>query len=141
MMVVPVLITSCHVSENLNIGPVIPQTSIMVNAMKNVTGLPVSLVMFKANRSKIGVSNFFSFFFIMIYLRSKICKKGIVATQLFLRKVSKIFQQGHLRFNFVHFPKLCALCVFSLCSLREICFRQKFTKIWFCLHQPGYPFL
>jgi hypothetical protein len=64
MIVVPVLIASCHVSENLKIGPLIPQIKITENAIKNVTGLPVSLVMLKANFSKISVKGFGSLFFI-----------------------------------------------------------------------------
>lgn len=43
-MVVPVLITSCQVSENLNIGPVIPQTIIINAAVIKAMGEPVALV-------------------------------------------------------------------------------------------------
>jgi hypothetical protein len=39
-MVVPVLITNCHVSLNLNKGPVIIQTRIVADAIKNADGLP-----------------------------------------------------------------------------------------------------
>src|SRR5687768_8390272 len=39
-MVVPVLITSCHVSENLNRGPVRAQTMTTVNAVANPQLLP-----------------------------------------------------------------------------------------------------
>ena len=43
-MVVPVLITSCQVSENLNIGPVIPQIITMSIAVIKAMGEPVALV-------------------------------------------------------------------------------------------------
>lgn len=41
MMVVPVLMTNCHVSLKLNNGPVMIQTRMMPTAMVNTGGLPV----------------------------------------------------------------------------------------------------
>src|SRR5439155_19326741 len=41
-MVVPVLITSCQVSEYPNIGPVTAQTAMMSNARMNAHGLPTA---------------------------------------------------------------------------------------------------
>ena len=43
MIVVPVLITNCHVSLNEKIGPDTAQTIIMINAAMNVTGFPAML--------------------------------------------------------------------------------------------------
>ncbi len=40
-MVVPVLMTSCHVSLKWKSGPVMAQTSMIATAMANVAGLPV----------------------------------------------------------------------------------------------------
>ena len=39
-MVVAVLMTNCHVSENLNTGPRIPQISTLRNANRNAHGVP-----------------------------------------------------------------------------------------------------
>jgi hypothetical protein len=50
MIVVPVLMTSCQVSLNPNIGPMTAQTKIIETAMINVTGLPVILAVDFANR-------------------------------------------------------------------------------------------
>ena len=44
-MVVPVLITSCQVSEYLNMGPVIPQMITTPSAIPNALELPVKQVM------------------------------------------------------------------------------------------------
>src|SRR5713101_7955931 len=41
-IVVPVLITSCHVSLKWNVGPVIPQTSMISTAKKKAAGCPVA---------------------------------------------------------------------------------------------------
>ena len=49
MIVVPVLITNCHVSEKLNMGPEMAHTIIMKKAIMNAQGLPVALVTFAAN--------------------------------------------------------------------------------------------
>src|SRR4051812_49292774 len=57
-MVVPVLMTSCHVSENLNMGPVIPHTTITNIAEINAIGLPVALVTLLEKASK-ALNNFF----------------------------------------------------------------------------------
>ncbi len=43
MIVVPVLIISCQVSEKLKIGPVIAQTMMMVTARKNAHPEPTTL--------------------------------------------------------------------------------------------------
>jgi hypothetical protein len=43
-MVVPVLITSCQVSENPNIGPVTAQMITMVKAVIKAIGEPVAFV-------------------------------------------------------------------------------------------------
>ncbi len=43
-MVVPVLITSCQVSENLKIGPVMAHIIITSKAIINAAGLPVAFV-------------------------------------------------------------------------------------------------
>src|SRR5262249_13697310 len=42
-MVVPVLITSCHVSENPKIGPVIPHTRTVSDAAIKAVGRPAAL--------------------------------------------------------------------------------------------------
>ena len=42
-MVVPVLITSCQLSENLNIGPVIAQAMMVMTATKNAVGEPTEM--------------------------------------------------------------------------------------------------
>jgi len=39
---VPVLMTNCHVSLNLHIGPVIPHTSMIKAAIMNAAGWPVA---------------------------------------------------------------------------------------------------
>jgi len=44
MIVVPVLITSCQVSENLNMGPDTIQIMMIKKAMINAVVLPVALV-------------------------------------------------------------------------------------------------
>src|ERR1700712_2519661 len=44
IMVVPVFIISCHVSEYLNMGPVIPQIIMVDIAMINAAELPVAMV-------------------------------------------------------------------------------------------------
>jgi hypothetical protein len=49
-IVVPVFITNCHVSLNLNIGPVITQARITRTAMIKVTGLPLTLAVHFAKR-------------------------------------------------------------------------------------------
>jgi hypothetical protein len=51
-MVVPVLITSCHVSLKPNTGPVTLQTMITVTARKNVSGRPERVDIFRAKRVK-----------------------------------------------------------------------------------------
>ena len=51
-MVVPVFITSCQVSENLNNGPVIAQTIITAKALINAAGEPVACVITAENLSK-----------------------------------------------------------------------------------------
>jgi hypothetical protein len=43
-IVVPVLMTSCHVSENPKIGPLISQTRMVRTARPNAVELPVQLV-------------------------------------------------------------------------------------------------
>jgi hypothetical protein len=50
--VVPVLIMSCQVSEYLNIGPVMPQTTITLIAVKNAAEVPVAAVALFENLSK-----------------------------------------------------------------------------------------
>lgn len=45
-MVVPVLITSCHVSEKLNNGPLDAQTSTTTTAPKNTVAEPAQLEIF-----------------------------------------------------------------------------------------------
>lgn len=52
MIVVPVLMTSCHVSEKPNSGPVMPQVIIMASATVKVAGVPVMRVTEPAKRSK-----------------------------------------------------------------------------------------
>ena len=51
MIVVPVFMTSCQVSEKPNKGPVIPQTTIIANAIIKADGLPVARVTFVENAS------------------------------------------------------------------------------------------
>ena len=51
-MVVPVLITSCHVSDHWNIGPEIAQTMIIVSANMKAIGRPVAADTLLATCSK-----------------------------------------------------------------------------------------
>ena len=51
-MVVPVLITSCHVSENPKIGPVTAHSKMITKDAMKAAGLPVSFVTFPAKSSK-----------------------------------------------------------------------------------------
>src|SRR5580765_1862657 len=51
MMVVPVLMTSCHVSENLKTGPVTPHTTIVARATANAHEPPVHAVTAPASPS------------------------------------------------------------------------------------------
>ena len=51
-IVVLVLITSYHVSENLKIGPVAAQTTMTANAIMNAAEEPVARVTPVENRSK-----------------------------------------------------------------------------------------
>jgi len=48
---VPVLMTNCHVSLNLNIGPVVPHTTIEA-AIMNAAGWPVARAVHLAKREK-----------------------------------------------------------------------------------------
>ena len=48
MIVVPVFITSCHVSENPKTGPVNAQMIIITTAVMEAIGLPVAFVMLPA---------------------------------------------------------------------------------------------
>src|SRR5262245_50563188 len=50
MMVVPVLITSCQVSLNLKIGPLIAHTTMIKSIAANVIGCPTIRSIFFANR-------------------------------------------------------------------------------------------
>ena len=52
MIVVAVLMNSCHVPENLNIGPVIPHKITMLQAIINAAGLPEAFVTLVAILSK-----------------------------------------------------------------------------------------
>ena len=51
-MVVLVFITSCHVSEKLKIGPVMPHTTITTNASIKARGFPVARVIMLEKRLK-----------------------------------------------------------------------------------------
>ena len=51
-IVVPVLITSCQVSENWNNGPLTAQTSTNTQAVANANGLPAAFDMLCAIRPK-----------------------------------------------------------------------------------------
>jgi hypothetical protein len=51
-IVVPVFMTNCHVSLNLNIGPVTPQTMMIKAAMMNAAGWPVARAVHLAKREK-----------------------------------------------------------------------------------------
>jgi hypothetical protein len=51
-MLVPVLITSCHVSDQPKMGPVIAQTAMRATANRNVIGDPTCRSIQRANRSK-----------------------------------------------------------------------------------------
>jgi hypothetical protein len=46
------LMTNCHVSLNLNIGPVTPQTMMIKAAMMNAAGWPVARAVHLAKREK-----------------------------------------------------------------------------------------
>lgn len=67
-MVVPVLITNCHVSENPNRGPVIAHIMITENAIKKAAGLPVALVTLFEKLLK-NDENLFFFFFARMTLK------------------------------------------------------------------------
>ena len=54
MIVVPVFMTSCQVSEYLNIGPVIPQITTTAKAIPKADELPVQQVIFEAARSNMS---------------------------------------------------------------------------------------
>src|SRR5215471_2474023 len=54
-MVVPVLITSCHVSEYLNTGPVTAQTSTTRTARKNAVDDPIAIAKSRANFRKLSL--------------------------------------------------------------------------------------
>jgi hypothetical protein len=51
-IVVPVLMTNCQVSLNLNIGPVTPQTTTIEAAAMNAAGWPVARAVHLAKREK-----------------------------------------------------------------------------------------
>src|SRR5258705_4159404 len=51
-IVVPVLITSCHVSEKWNLGQVIPQTMITARARRKAVDVPVASVALRENFSR-----------------------------------------------------------------------------------------
>jgi len=51
-MVVLVFMTSCHVSLNLNIGPVSPQSTTIEAAPMNAAGWPVARAVHFAKREK-----------------------------------------------------------------------------------------
>jgi hypothetical protein len=53
-IVVPVLMTSCQVSENPKIGPVIAQTRTIARASPKAGTVPVNRVAAEAKRSKTG---------------------------------------------------------------------------------------
>jgi len=75
-MVVPVLITNCHVLEKLKIGPVIPHTRITRKAMIKAAGVPVAFVTMVENLLKV-LRNVFLFFILLyplsIYLGTLVC--------------------------------------------------------------------
>src|SRR5262249_52883694 len=54
-MVVPVLITSCHVSEYLNAGPVTAQTRTTRTARKNAVDDPIATAESRANFRKLSL--------------------------------------------------------------------------------------
>ena len=51
-IVVTVFMTNCHVSLNLNIGPVIPHIKMIKAAMMNAAGWPVARAVHFAKREK-----------------------------------------------------------------------------------------
>jgi hypothetical protein len=53
IIVVPVLITNCQVSEKPKSGPVHAQIITIINALINAAGRPVAFVMIVENRSKV----------------------------------------------------------------------------------------
>lgn len=53
-MVVRLLITSCHCSENLNAGPLSPQPPMMAMAMMKAHGVPTATEIFSANLRNIA---------------------------------------------------------------------------------------
>jgi len=59
MIVVPVLITNCQVSEYLKNGPETAQIITMETAVRKAKELPVNFVAQFANFSKIDLSDFF----------------------------------------------------------------------------------
>lgn len=68
MIVVPVLMMSCHVSEKPKSGPVMAQITIMLNAIVNAAGEPVARVTALENFSKNLVSEDGVLFFMQMNL-------------------------------------------------------------------------
>jgi len=86
IIVVPVLITNCHVSENLKMGPVIAQIMIISKAIINAAGLPEAFVIFVAIRSK-NKAKPFDFFFLLFMLMIYVNKKRKTQANNFMSKV------------------------------------------------------
>ena len=85
-MVVPVLITSCQVSEKPNIGPDIAQTKITVKAVIKARGEPVVLVtLFDIFWNKAESL----FFFFVLRITSYLENAGIGRPELKTRSMGK----------------------------------------------------
>lgn len=73
MIVVPVFITNCHVSEKLNNGPLISQTTTVLAAIRKAVGLPVAFVSLVENVSNFFLNAFFSGFFFIFVQGEALC--------------------------------------------------------------------
>jgi hypothetical protein len=72
IMVVPVLITNCQVSENLNIGPVTAQITITNKAIVKAVEVPTALVIPEEIFSNRVLKLFFFLVIIFIEVKEKV---------------------------------------------------------------------
>src|SRR5713226_4189385 len=89
-IVVPVLMTNCHVSEKWNSGPVIPQTIITDRARMNAIDVPVAFVALSENRSRIWLSLLLFFRPIIASVRTDVVLGTEVSFSL-VQKPSRVF--------------------------------------------------
>jgi hypothetical protein len=78
MMVVPVLITSCHVSENWKMGPVAAHKMMINKAIKNAYDEPVARVTAFEKVSNFAANAFLFFFIVFVLNHSNFAIKVII---------------------------------------------------------------